>query len=145
MNIRNKRLRIMILFGGRSEEHDVSILSATNVLAAIDTEKYEPVPVYIGRDGSWRQSEYVEESLSLPTEGSCLCPVPGGCGQIACISAEGGTSHIPPVDAIFPVLHGQWGEDGSVPGVAVVARIPLVGCGILCSANALDKGSRSGS
>lgn len=129
----------MILFGGRSEEHDVSILSATNVLAALNPEKFAPMPVYVGRDGFWRLSKYAEGSLSLPADGPCLCPVPGGQGQIMSLSADGGTPALSHVDAIFPVLHGQWGEDGSVPGVAAVARIPLVGCGILGSANALDK------
>lgn len=138
-NDRETRLRIMILFGGRSEEHDVSILSATNVLAALNPEKFDPVPVYVGPDGVWRPSAYAQGSLSLPTEGPRVCPVPGGQGQIVSFSAGGETTMHPRVDAIFPVLHGQWGEDGSVPGVAAVARIPLVGCGILGSANALDK------
>jgi D-alanine-D-alanine ligase len=130
-----KRLRILILFGGRSDEHEVSILSATNVMAAIDRAAFDPVPVYVARDGVWRLSDFVDGALSLPVAGAAVCPVPGGRGQVVCLDG----SALAPVDAIFPVLHGQWGEDGAVPGVAAVAQIPLVGCGILGSANALDK------
>ncbi|MEP3275163.1 MAG: D-alanine--D-alanine ligase family protein [Stappiaceae bacterium] len=133
------RLRIMILFGGRSDEHDVSILSATNVFAALDQTKYEAIPVYVTREGAWKLSTYAEGSLSLSADGPTILPVPGGKGDIVCQSADDHTTVFPPVDAIFPVLHGQWGEDGSVQGLAAVARIPLVGCGILGSANALDK------
>ncbi len=133
------RLRIMILFGGRSDEHDVSILSATNVLAALDRDRYEAVPVYVGRDGSWRPSDFVDGSTSTPADGPVLLPVPGGRGSIVSLFSDGRTDAFPAVDAIFPVMHGQWAEDGSVQGLAAVARIPLIGCGILGSANALDK------
>lgn len=134
-----KRLRIMVLFGGRSDEHEVSVLSAVNVLTAMDREKYEPVPVYIGRDGGWRPSDYTTGSLSRPTYGPCVFPVPGGRGYLVYLSADGRVEKLPPVDAIFPVLHGQWGEDGSIHGAVITAGVPLVGCGILGSANALDK------
>jgi D-alanine-D-alanine ligase len=134
-----KRLRIMVLFGGRSDEHEVSVLSATNILSAMDREKYEPVPVYIGRDGRWRLSDFTAGSLSRPTYGSCVVPVPGGRGHLVYLSSDGRVGKLSPVDAIFPVLHGQWGEDGSIQGAVVTARVPLVGCGIPGSANALDK------
>lgn len=134
-----KRLRVMVLFGGRSDEHEVSVLSAINVLFEMDREKYEPVPVYIGRDGRWRLSELVAGSLSRPTYGSCVVPVPGGQGHLVFLSADGRIEDLPPVDAIFPVLHGQWGEDGSIQGAVITACVPLVGCGIQGSANALDK------
>ncbi|WP_200876133.1 hypothetical protein [Ruegeria halocynthiae] len=58
----DKRLRIMVLFGGRSDEHEVSVLSATNILSAMDREKYEPVPIYVGRDGRWRPSNFIAGS-----------------------------------------------------------------------------------
>ncbi|WP_071799514.1 D-alanine--D-alanine ligase family protein [Natronohydrobacter thiooxidans] len=134
-----KRLRIMVLFGGRSDEHEVSVLSAVNVLTAMDREKYEPVPVYIGRDGRWRPSDYAAGSLARPTYGPCVFPVPGGRGHLVYLSADGRVGKLQPVDAIFPVLHGQWGEDGSIQGAVITAGVPLVGCGILGSANALDK------
>lgn len=136
---KEKRLRVIVLFGGRSDEHEVSVMSAMNVLSAMDQEKYEPVPVYIGRDGRWRLSELATGSLSRPTSGSCVFPVPGGRGHVVSLSADGRVGNLPPVDAIFPVLHGQWGEDGSIQGAVITARIPLIGCGIPGSANALDK------
>ncbi|MGY9036433.1 MAG: D-alanine--D-alanine ligase family protein [Rhodobacterales bacterium] len=139
MNDQNERLRVMVLFGGRSAEHEVSILSATNILAAMDCKKYEPVPVYIGHDGRWRLSDFSAGSLSRPTYGSCVFPVPGGRGQLVHLSEDRRVEKLPPVGAIFPVLHGQWGEDGSIQGAVITARVPLVGCGILGSANALDK------
>lgn len=134
-----KRLRVMVLFGGRSDEHEVSVLSATNVLSAMDRTKYEPVPVHIGRDGRWRLSSFIEGQLSKPTEGPYIAPVPGGRGRLLNVEADTPTSQLAPVDAIFPVLHGQWGEDGSIQGAIVTLCVPLVGCGILGSANALDK------
>lgn len=129
----------MVLFGGRSDEHEVSVLSALNVLSAMDLEKYEPVPVYIGRDGRWRLSELAAGSLSRPTNGAYVVLVPGGRGNVMDLSPDGRLDELPPVDAIFPVLHGQWGEDGSIQGVIVTAHVPLIGCGIAGSANALDK------
>lgn len=134
-----KRLRIMVLFGGRSDEHEVSVLSATNILSAMDREKYEPVPVYVGRDGCWRPSDFTAGSLSRPACGSCVFPIPGERGHLVYLSADGHAEKLPPVDAIFPVLHGQWGEDGSIQGAVITACVPLVGCGIPGSANALDK------
>ncbi|MFG6511797.1 MAG: D-alanine--D-alanine ligase family protein [Pelagimonas sp.] len=134
-----KRLRIMVLFGGRSDEHEVSIHSATNVLSALEREKYDAVPVYVGRDGRWRLSDLAEGTPSRPTYGSCVVPIPGGRGHLVYLSADGRVGKLAPVDAIFPVLHGQWGEDGSIQGAVVTACVPLVGCGILGSANALDK------
>ena len=139
MNDQNERLRVMVLFGGRSAEHEVSILSAVNILSAMDRKKYEPLPVYIGHDGRWRLSSFSAGSLSRPTYGSHVIPVPGGRGQLVHLSEDRHIETLPPVDAIFPVLHGQWGEDGSIQGTVITAHVPLVGCGILGSANALDK------
>ena len=136
---RENRLRIMILFGGRSDEHEVSILSATNVLAALNPAKFEAVPVHVARDGAWTLGKFADGTLSSLADGQRVFPVPGGQGEIISLSLAGEVLEFQPVDAVFPVLHGQWGEDGSVQGLASVARIPLVGCGILGSANALDK------
>lgn len=129
----------MVLFGGRSDEHEVSVLSATNILSAMDRTKHEPVPVYIGRDGRWRLSSFKEGQLSKPTEGPCIAPVPGGRGRLLNVEADTPIAQLAPIDAIFPVLHGQWGEDGSIQGTIVTLCVPLVGCSISGSANALDK------
>lgn len=134
-----KRLRMAVLFGGRSAEHDVSILSATNVLRALDPEKYDAVPIFVTRDGRWLLSRFADGDLTRPTEGTELCLLPGGKGRMLAVTPGEASQELPPVGAIFPVLHGLHGEDGSVQGLAAVARVPLVGCGILGSATALDK------
>ena len=131
----SRKIRIAVLFGGRSAEHDVSVLSATNVMQALDPDRYEPVPVFIDRDGHWRLATFEYGLLGKPTDGPELALLPGGGGRI--VAVPGG--ELPPVDILFPVLHGLPGEDGSVQGLAEVAGVPLAGCGILGSATALDK------
>jgi D-alanine-D-alanine ligase len=135
----SKRLRIAVLFGGRSSEHDVSVMSATNVMAALDPEKYDPVPVFVTRQGTWLLSSFENGVLAQPSTGTQLCLLPGGEGRLMALPAHGTPHEIAPVGALFPVLHGLHGEDGSVQGLAAVACVPLVGCGILGSAVALDK------
>ena len=133
------RLRIAIVFGGRSAEHDVSVLSATNVMRALDPMRYDAVPVFVTRDGRWLLSSFVEGALAQPTSGTELCLLPGGMGRMVAVPREGSPLAFPKVDILFPVLHGIYGEDGSVQGLAEVARVPLAGCGILGSAIAIDK------
>lgn len=135
----NKRARIGIAFGGRSDEHDVSIMSATNAVGALDPQKYDAVPIFITHDGRWLLSDFQNGELSLPTDGPLLSLIPGGKGRLIALSPAGTTEELAPLDALFPVLHGLFGEDGSIQGLAEVARVPLVGCGILGSAVALDK------
>ncbi|WEX75940.1 D-alanine--D-alanine ligase [Sinorhizobium numidicum] len=133
------KLRIAVLFGGRSAEHDVSVLSATNVMRALDPAKYDAVPVFITREGQWLVSSFDYGNLSKPENGMEVCLVPGGCGRLIAIPADGAAYDLPKIDILFPVLHGLHGQDGSVQGLAEVARVPLAGCGILGSAAALDK------
>ncbi|RWX76149.1 D-alanine--D-alanine ligase [Neorhizobium lilium] len=128
-----------VLFGGRSPEHEVSVLSATNVMAALDPQKYDPVPIYVSREGRWLLSRFEDGALARPSTGTELCLVPGGEGRMLAVVPHGGSSDAGRIDILFPVLHGLHGEDGSVQGLAEVARVPLVGCGILGSAAALDK------
>lgn len=133
------RPRIAVLFGGRSAQHDVSIMSATNVLAALAPEKYEVVPVFVTRDGRWLASDFKNGVPLKPEDGAELCLLPGGKGRLLRLGQDGSVQELPQIDALFPVLHGLFGEDGSVQGLASVARVALVGCGILGSAVALDK------
>lgn len=133
------RLRILVLFGGRSAEHDVSVMSATNVLRALDPVKYDAVPVFVTREGQWLLSRFEDGALAQPSAGTELCLVPGGQGRLLAVPAGNAPRELPKIDALFPVLHGIHGEDGAVQGLAEVARVPLVGCGILGSATALDK------
>ncbi len=136
----SSRLRIAVLFGGRSAEHDVSVLSATNAVRAMDPEKYDVVPVFVTREGTWLLSHFENGELARPTSGTEVCLVPGGRGRLLAIPSEEGTPfELAAVSALFPVLHGLPGEDGAVQGLAEVALVPLVGCGVLGSATALDK------
>jgi D-alanine-D-alanine ligase len=139
MTTSTPRLRIGILYGGRSSEHAVSLMSATNVVRALRPERYDVVPVFVSRDGRWWLGSFEDGVLSTPPSGDELCLVPGGRGRLLAIPADGAPHELPPIDVLFPVLHGLAGEDGSVQGLAEVARVPLVGCGILGSAAALDK------
>ena len=134
-----KRLRIGVLFGGRSAEHEVSLLSATNVVRALDPARYDTVPIFITREGIWLLSAFEDGTLSKPESGTEVCLVPGGHGRMIALPAGGSAYDLPKIDILFPVLHGLYGEDGSVQGLAEVARVPLAGCGILGSAVALDK------
>ncbi|TPI27746.1 D-alanine--D-alanine ligase [Mesorhizobium sp. B3-1-9] len=134
-----KRLRIGVLFGGRSAEHEVSLLSAANVMQALDPAKYDVVPIFVTRDGQWLLSRFEDGALATPSAGIQLCLVPGGQGRMLAIPASGAPHDLPVIDILFPVLHGLHGEDGAVQGLAEVARVPLAGCGILGSATALDK------
>ncbi|SCM78607.1 D-alanine--D-alanine ligase A [uncultured Pleomorphomonas sp.] len=131
--------RIAVLFGGRSAEHEVSVMSAENVMRAIDPVRYEAVPIYIDRQGVWRLSALDGGRLARPEAGARLALVPGGGGRLVALPDAGAAYDLPSVDLIFPVLHGQNGEDGSLQGLARVARLPLVGCDILGSAATLDK------
>ncbi|EJC76532.1 D-alanine--D-alanine ligase [Rhizobium leguminosarum bv. trifolii WSM2012] len=133
------RLRIAVLFGGRSAEHEVSILSATNVMAALEPEKYDAVPIFVTREGQWLLSGFGDGRLATPSSGTEICLVPGGRGRMLAMPAHGAPHELPRIDILFPVLHGPHGEDGSVQGAVEVARVPLAGCGILGSAAALDK------
>ncbi|QDZ09616.1 D-alanine--D-alanine ligase [Devosia ginsengisoli] len=137
--VMGERVRIAVLFGGRSAEHDVSVLSATNVLAALDPARYDAVSVFVTREGQWLLSSFENGVPAQPERGTEICLVPGGRGRVLAVPADGAAYALPDIDIIFPVLHGLWGEDGSVQGLAAVARVPLVGCGIAGSANALDK------
>lgn len=133
------RLRVAVLYGGRSAEHDVSLRSATNVLAALDPAKYEAVPVFVGRDGRWLLAGDVAGDIGTPGTGPELCLLAGGRGRAVALSVGGDASPLPKIDVVFPVLHGLPGEDGAVQGLCEVAMVPLAGCGILGSATALDK------
>ena len=134
------KLRVAVLFGGQSSEHDVSIMSARNVIRAIDAGTYEVVPILIDRAGRWLLVEAEGGVLGEPIayEGTEVCLLPGAKGRLLALEGDG-AREIAAVDVLFPVLHGLYGEDGSIQGLAQMVGIPLVGCGILGSANAIDK------
>lgn len=134
------RLRVAVLFGGQSSEHEVSILSARNVVKGLDAAKYEVVPILIARDGQWRLIEPENGALPdpLPHGDVEVFLKPGGKGQLYSIDDKGARA-LTAIDIMFPVLHGLNGEDGSVQGLAQIAGVPLAGCGLLGSAVAIDK------
>ena len=135
-----KRLRVGVLFGGRSGEHEVSLASAASVIRALDPEKYEAVPIGISKDGRWLVGT---SSVKMPADvlksgdrvvlppdpnAAALVPLGPGAGQPS-VS----------VDVVFPVLHGTFGEDGTVQGLIELAGLPYVGAGVLASAVGMDK------
>src|SRR5438067_5560957 len=134
---RVKRLTIAILFGGCSEEHDVSVKSATEIATSIDTQKYEPIYIGIARSGVWKMCERPSASWE---DGKCRRAVISPDREThGLLVAEDGESRPVHVDAVFPVLHGKTGEDGAVQGLLELSGIPYVGCGIQSSAICMDK------
>jgi D-alanine-D-alanine ligase len=150
-----KKIRLGILFGGRSGEHDVSLTSAASVLKALDPAKYEIVPIGITREGSWRVGRAAEELLPEGGQHSStiekLLPGVLKSGKPVIASADPTTPQLVPmnspslsksrphIDVIFPVLHGTFGEDGTVQGLLELAGIPYVGAGVVASATGMDK------
>ncbi len=164
-----EKLRIGVLFGGRSGEHEVSLLSAASVLNAIDKDKYDVVPIGITKDGHWLTAEHAENLLTgkLVLEPRNLRAGDPQNTEAAAVLARGEAVVVPPepvhrqsglvpfqtdaspmrrasdrainVDVIFPVLHGTFGEDGTIQGLLELADIPYVGAGVLGSAAGMDK------
>jgi D-alanine-D-alanine ligase len=135
-----KRLRVGILFGGRSGEHEVSLASAASVIRALDPEKYEAVPVGIDKDGRWLVSSKSHKILQdvLKSGNRVLLPADPSAATLVPLGAGAGQPSVP-VDVVFPVLHGTFGEDGTVQGLLELANMPYVGAGVLASAVGMDK------
>ncbi|MGZ5545947.1 MAG: D-alanine--D-alanine ligase [Limisphaerales bacterium] len=140
-----KKIRVGIVFGGRSAEHEVSLQSAKNIIDAIDTNKYELVLIGIDKQGQWHLDEesrfllpVTESGLpELPITGGNLALVPGQQNnQVVAISGE---KRVGSLDVVFPVLHGPFGEDGTIQGLLKLANIAFVGAGVLGSAIGMDK------
>ena len=144
-----KRLRVGVLFGGRSTEHEVSILSAQSIIAAMDPQRFEPVPLYIDKEGRWLTGDTLKRLVSdsaareyvyLPPDPTQHSLVPAQDGRSSpSLSGGGQTRGLPPLDVVFPVFHGLNGEDGTIQGVLELANLPYVGAGVLGSALGLDK------
>ncbi|MFB3814279.1 MAG: D-alanine--D-alanine ligase family protein [Terriglobales bacterium] len=162
------KLRVGVLFGGRSGEHEVSLLSAASVIEAIDKSKYEVVPIGITKEGRWVTATHAERLLKgkgHEPEGRHLRAGDPQTTEAAAVLAKGESVLVPPVpapghatlvpfeqdaavhrgperldvDIIFPVLHGTFGEDGTIQGLLELAGIPYVGAGVLGSAAGMDK------
>jgi D-alanine-D-alanine ligase len=136
-----KKLRVGILFGGKSGEHEISLRSAASILAAIDRRKYDVVEIGITRQGRWLQGSAAQALLPSTTTQDSKKPAPGKLKKLAAsseLSIADSASSLG-VDVVFPVLHGTFGEDGTIQGLFELADIPYVGSGVLGSAAGMDK------
>ncbi len=142
------KLRVGVIFGGRSGEHEIAIRSAKTVIEQIDPNKYDVVPIAISNDGRWLSpAESVKqfpdhtqrgflETAGQPSSSAIALSGETSRGGLTVLDGDGGTM---PLDVIFPVLHGTFGEDGTIQGLLEMADIPYVGCGVLASACGMDK------
>lgn len=134
------KMNLVALFGGQSSEHVVSCMSVQNVVANIDTEKYNVILVGITEDGHWVKVDSAEEIKNDTWRESKVSAVLSPDAKEKCLLLmEDGKVEKVPVDVVFPVLHGLYGEDGTVQGLFELAQIPYVGCGVLASAVSMDK------
>ena len=139
MTVKNKRLRIGIIFGGRSGEHEVSLASAASVIRALDPEKYDVVPIGITKQGRWLVGTPAQKVLPEVLRAGRNVMLNADPNVAALVPADGTGSESLRVDVIFPVLHGTYGEDGTVQGLLDLAGLPFVGSGVLGSAVGMDK------
>ncbi|MBA2526008.1 MAG: D-alanine--D-alanine ligase [Pyrinomonadaceae bacterium] len=147
----SKKLRVGVIFGGRSGEHEVSVRSARAVIESIDRKKYDVLPIAISKEGKWLPP--ADAAKLLPPSSHSFLPADfasKGSGDVAILgdpSHQGlvslAAARRPPaseqLDVVFPVLHGPFGEDGTVQGLLEMANVPYVGCGVLASACGMDK------
>ncbi len=136
------KLKIALLFGGRSAEHEVSLRSARSIFEALDRDKYQVIPVLITMEGGWylRPEELASFDFWADLDEKSrvvVSPDPAYQGFLR-LNHSSGVNEAP-VDVVFPVLHGTFGEDGTVQGLLELANLPYVGCGVLASAVGMDK------
>lgn len=145
----NGRIRVAVVFGGRSSEHAISCVSAGSILKNLDPERFEVIPVGITPEGSWVLSDASPATLAIAdgrlpevtgASGAALAltPDPIRHGQLVALG-QGAGEVLASVDVVFPVLHGPYGEDGTIQGLLELAGVPYVGAGVLASATGMDK------
>jgi len=140
-----RKIRVGVLFGGRSGEHEVSLLSARSVMGAIDREKYAVVPIGITKEGRWIASGDPMKALAAGDAGASQPvallgdPSRRGLMRLEDMKRAIKATRLTELDVIFPVLHGPYGEDGTVQGLLVLAGVPFVGAGVTASALGMDK------
>ena len=128
-------IRVAVVFGGQSSEHEISCLSAASVMSVLDPTQYDVIPIGIDRAGTWSMQTAV-----TAVEGQRLPEVAAGGEEVLPVrSATAPTALLSAVDVVFPVLHGPFGEDGTIQGLLELAGVPYVGSGVLASAAAMDK------
>lgn len=145
-----QKIRVGLVYGGRSGEHEVSLQTALAVLKAFDYDKYELIPYYITKEGRWRSGSLLAAPPAAVAElqfertgesaetGSSLIPLMQGMAETA-VAEAGGHEGIGSVDVVFPLLHGTFGEDGTIQGLFEMANLPYVGAGVLASSVGMDK------
>lgn len=144
------RVRVAVVFGGRSSEHSISCVTAGGVLGAIDRDRYDVLPIGITRTGRWVQMP--DDAAALQIRGGALPEVPDSDSHVTLPLEVGerealavadrtgrGITALGPVDVVFPLLHGAFGEDGTIQGLLELADMRYVGCGVLASAMMMDK------
>jgi D-alanine-D-alanine ligase len=138
MTTDKKRLRVGVLFGGRSGEHEVSLASAASVIRGLDPDKYEAVPIGISKEGHWLIGGAAQKMLPEVLKGGqrvVMAADPTDAALIPLDRSGGGQR----LDVVFPVMHGTYGEDGTIQGLLDLAGLPFVGAGVLGSAIGMDK------
>jgi len=123
-------MKIAVIFGGMSSEHDVSVVSGTSVLKNLDKEKYEITPLYIDKDGTWYKYTKNVKEIEVATIGDKLQELE---------KIENVLEELKRQEVLFPVMHGLYGEDGTIQGLFEMVKIPYVGCKVLSSSIAMDK------
>jgi D-alanine-D-alanine ligase len=138
MTPEKKRLRVCILFGGRSGEHEVSLASAASVIRGLDPDKYEAVPIGISKEGHWLIGSAAQKMRPEVLKGGqrVMMTADPTDAAIVKLDGSGGGQRI---DVVFPVMHGTFGEDGTIQGLLDLAGLPFVGAGVLGSAIGMDK------
>lgn len=150
------KVRVGLVYGGRSGEHEVSLQTALAVLKAFDYDKYELIPFYITKTGQWRSGPLLQappaavaelqfegrpepsDSDGVQLQAQALLPVIQGMSE-SVLAAKGAPADDRPIDVMFPLLHGTFGEDGTIQGLFEMAGLPYVGAGVLASAVGMDK------
>ncbi len=146
MNSQSDKIRLALIYGGMSGEHAISCATAGAILGALDKNRYDIIPIGIARDGSWVLGENDPQKLILndattqvdPSLPRVLLPAGNGTQELL-VQYDDGVKSLGQLDIAFPVLHGAFGEDGTVQGLLEMANIPYVGCGVLASAVGMDK------
>ena len=143
-----KKIRVGVIFGGRSGEHEISLRSARSVIEAIDSRKYLAVPIAISPEGRWLSPAVSAGLLPAAAQRRISGEVAGKEGALTVfadpsrkglVAYEGGRAADEKIDVIFPVMHGTYGEDGTIQGLLEMAGLPYVGCGVLASSTGMDK------
>lgn len=140
-----QKIRVGIIFGGKSAEHKISLLSAKNIIEALDQQKYDVTLIGIDQNGRWHlvsAADFLVRAddparIALRTGAAQIGLVPGDQGKTLINVAK--QDPVPPLDVAFPILHGPFGEDGTIQGMLKLANLPFVGAGVLGSAVGLDK------